>query len=223
MLALSVEAPDGSDPSELGGESFSIADHFTEAEILSLCGMGTLSEAVIAVVSRFTPLSRAWKRSAHKGQEYVMFAREEDGWAKVRFTRANTSEWVAKEARHPHGYALDLRRAILEEVLGQVKRYEHLSRRLAKPFTPLAADSDASKRADRELARASLIEEYNAVVGLWWDIRLSQGFAPEAAQMLLGLTLPIETLQRLVFPTDASPYVPYSGSCPFTPPRPSSL
>lgn len=226
-MALSVEppdpggAPERSGPSGLGDESFNIADHFTEAEIMALCDMDSAVEAVLAVVSRFSPVFRHWNRSAHEGQGYVVFAQGDDRWAKVRFTRSDTSRWTVKETWRPHEFVLGVRRALLEHVLGQVKRYDHLTRRIAKPFTPLPADS-GPKQADRELARASLIEEYNGAVGLWWDIRLSEGFTSDAARMLLGLTVPIETLQRLVFPADASPYVLYNGSCPFTPPASSS-
>lgn len=215
-----------------GAYAFEISDYLNAADMEAVCRNETLADAVTAGAERVHGVCRFWVRSIDESQMCVAFMVSHERWAVSRFTFTDSYNWggvpnLNAEAR------LRRRRRLLAEVFRRAVAYDTLNARLALPFTPLS--TDLRTRSVREGTRVSQIEEFNAVLGMWWDIRLAEGCAPEDARMLLGLTVPVATLQRLTFPTgapgdtdapdtaDAAPFIGYDGSCPFSPPPADSI
>lgn len=190
---------------------FRIEYHLTCAEIDDLCQMPKLGAALMAVVGRFTASSR--RQRVTSGQfpnlhwvDRVVFDRGEDRWGKFTFTDLNDETWWdLREASSVR----DDRLALLDEVMRGIGRWKGLDAHIADvPFsTPARSDEIVGFRKAREGFYAEKARRYGNLLGLWWDIRINDGFTPDAARMILRLLLSTEAQRLIEFPDDTSPYI----------------
>lgn len=162
----------------------------SEAEIQSLCAITDYVDAAVALLSRFARVHRTYRYEDDVAGATLLLAFGADlhAWCYVhgdhaeRWTRGDVSSFDQRRIR------LNGLSTILDNVTPSVS----LSASLADPNTSVIATT----------SRPSLAE---LVIDLWWANRLADGATPETARMLLGLTVPTQIWQRLVFPDGGGP------------------